>query len=49
MTLCRNGIPFDVAESWPDSERNAYFIICMEREGAGIYDFETGTFEKPTN
>lgn len=32
--LLRCGVPFDVAESWPDEEREAYFIIFCEQDGA---------------
>lgn len=43
--LVKNGIPFDVAESWPDHERMAYFVIFAELDGAK-FDFDTGQFVK---
>lgn len=43
--LCARGIPFDVAESWPEAERMAYFIILKGQEGWD-FDFESGEFSR---
>jgi len=41
--LVKNGIPYDVAESWPESERIAHVIIFRELDGEK-FDFEAGRF-----
>jgi hypothetical protein len=46
--LLKNGVPFDVAESWSDDERNAYFIIFSEMESGASFNFTTQTYESPT-
>lgn len=42
--LLKNGVPFDVAESWPDEKREAYAIMFTEMSGPFRYDFERGDF-----
>jgi hypothetical protein len=43
----KNGIPFDVAESWPQNERDAYYIIFSEMNG-GVFDWEAMRFMAPS-
>lgn len=44
--LVKNNIPFDVAESWPEVERSAHFIIFGELAG-GVWDWGRMCWEKP--
>lgn len=41
----KNGVPYDVAESWSDEHRKAVCIICGELEG-GEFDWHRMRWRK---
>ena len=46
LYLVKNGVPFDVAMSWPDDWVLAAFVIIGEHEG-GEWDWSTRQWKEP--